>query len=1029
MDYSFDNGTSYQSGNSKSGLASGVYLVKVRTLASGCESGPVSVTVNGAPAVPSAPTASVVQPTCSLSTGTMTVTAPASGVEYSFDNGASYQAGSSKSGLVSGVYLVKVRLLASGCESGPVSVTLNGAPAVPSAPTASVVQPTCSLSTGTMTVTAPASGVEYSFDNGASYQSGSSKSGLASGVYLVKVRTLASGCESGPVSVTVNGAPDGPFTPTVDVVQPTCSLSTGTMTVTAPASGVEYSFDNGASYQSGSSKSGLASGVYLVKVRSLASGCESGPVSVTVNGAPAVPSAPTASVVQPTCSVPTGTITIITSQTGVDYSFDNGTSYQSGNSKSGLASGVYLVKVRTLASGCESGPVSVTVNGAPAVPSTPTVDVVQPNCLSLRGAITVLTPSENVWYSFNDGADFQESPVKTAILPGSMLTVVVKNKASGCLSVGLPVTVNARGNCPPVVGPNAGTVLLGSSLTGNLLADDHDPEGGRLRISQITVNGVTYTLSSGEPISITMPGIGTVTVNENGAFTFLPAPQFTGPVPAIEYVVRDDAGATAISALNLFVSRVDLQAIAPRYDCTSGNITLQTTGGDGTPVAWRAIGLTDWTTELTSIIPEGLRNDPKTIILYIRQSGYETTYAFDMVAACGDCSPGQGKPLRIKTPVLNCKESSVCLSTCGGDGSAIRYKIDNVSEWNTDACVMVGDDLVHRDPKVLFIRVQQSGQEQVFEYNLPLASAACSDSTRPWNQRIPVTPPPPSATVTIPGSPTGNTGQPMALLEPLYSCATGVITFRFQGGDGSTVEFMAVGITGWTTRTIHHVEEALRLEQPPVLIYARQGSSLVSYAFDLKGYCQKAPPPPSTTPAQPTPPASLTLLLPTYNCQTGALHVNIAGGDGSPVDVMAIGITGWTTRLDHVLDPAMRQSQESVILFARQQGVIISLPWIPAQACQSGSGRQTTTIRQLQARLKENPVIMDQATLSLTGYEVGKTVSILCHDSHGHFITMTRLDPLTESVDVSVKLGQMAGIYVISVIADGQQVQVKAVKP
>ncbi len=1029
--YSFDNGASYQSGNAKSGFASGVYRLKVRSAASGCESAPVSVTVNAAPEVPAAPTASMVQPTCLVSTGTITVSSPAAGVAYSFDNGASYQSGNAKNGLAAGVYQLKVRSLASGCESGPVSVTVNAAPEVPVKPTASVVQPTCLVSIGTITVSSPATGMVYSFDNGVSYQSGSAKSGLASGVYQLRVRSTASGCESGPVSVTVNAAPEVPANPTASVVQPTCLVSTGTITVSSPAAGVVYSFDNGVSYQSGSAKSGLASGVYQLRVRSAASGCESAPVSVTVNAAPEVPAAPTASVTHPNCTVQTGTITVSSPAAGVAYSFDNGASYQSGNAKSGFASGVYRLKVRSTASGCESAPVSVTVNAAPEVPAAPMASVVQPTCLTLTGIVEITPSLTNLWYSFNGGVDFQESPGKTAVLPGTKLTVLTKDKESGCLSAALSVTISDLANCPPVAHPNAGTVLLGSSLTGNLLADDHDPEGGRLRISQIVLNGSPYLLNSGEPVSLTIPGIGTLTIGENGAFSFLPAPKFTGPVPVIDYVVSDDAGATGMSTLGLFVTKMDLQVIAPVYDCISGELTIQITGGDGTSLEWHAVGLTDWTTNLSVTVPQELRNDPKTIPLHVRQSGYTATYAFDLVAACGDCSPGPNKPLRLKTPVLNCKESTVCVATCGGDGSAVHYKIDNLSEWSTEACVMAGDDLVHRDPKILFIRVRQGTQEQVFEYNLPLISAACPDSTRPWNQRIPVAPPPPSTTTIIPGSPTGNTGQPLALLEPLYSCATGVITFRYQGGDGQPAEFMAVGITGWTTQSIHHVEEALRLEQPPVLIYARQGSSLVSYLFDLKGYCQKATvplPPPATTGAQPASPVSLTLLPPLYDCQTGNLRFQIAGGDNSLVEFMAVGITGWTIRAEHILDAVIRESKETVRIFARQQGIVSSLLWNPAQACPFG-GRLAPTVSGLQVLLLDNPVLTDRATLRLTGLMASKTVTVLCYDSQGRFVSSTIQESVAEPVSISVKLGQMAGVYIISILVDGHQAQVKAVKP
>jgi hypothetical protein len=66
-------------------------------------------------------------------------------------------------------------------------------------------------------------------------------------------------------------------------------------------------------------------------------------VNVTINS----PSTPTAaSTTQPTCTVPTGTI-VFTTQSGVEYSVNNGTTYQASATFSGLATGIYTLKVRS----------------------------------------------------------------------------------------------------------------------------------------------------------------------------------------------------------------------------------------------------------------------------------------------------------------------------------------------------------------------------------------------------------------------------------------------------------------------------------------------------------------------------------------------------------------------------------------------------------------------------------------------------------------------------------------------------------
>ena len=161
----------------------------------------------------SAPTVVATQPTCT-STGSILVTSPSTGVSYSFNNGSSFQAIDSIGSLApttDTTYEVSVKDSASGCVSQDTAVALNEAPAAPGVPTAlATSQPTCIVPTGTITVTAPATGVTYSFNNGSTFQAADSSSGLASGTYQVSVDS--SGCISPPTSVLINPVPSATFT-------------------------------------------------------------------------------------------------------------------------------------------------------------------------------------------------------------------------------------------------------------------------------------------------------------------------------------------------------------------------------------------------------------------------------------------------------------------------------------------------------------------------------------------------------------------------------------------------------------------------------------------------------------------------------------------------------------------------------------------------------------------------------------------------------------------------------------------------
>lgn len=109
-----------------------------------------------------------------------------------------------------------------GCSgTATVPVSVSNCCAVP-APTASVTtQPSCSTPTATITVTAPLTGVTYSFDGGLTFQTSNVKSGLAANTnYQIVVRDNT-GCVSEPSLLTVN--PAGNLRATATSNSPICS--------------------------------------------------------------------------------------------------------------------------------------------------------------------------------------------------------------------------------------------------------------------------------------------------------------------------------------------------------------------------------------------------------------------------------------------------------------------------------------------------------------------------------------------------------------------------------------------------------------------------------------------------------------------------------------------------------------------------------------------------------------------------------------------------------------------------------------
>lgn len=70
----------------------------------------------------------------------------------------------------------------------------------------------------------------------------------------------------------------------------------------------------------------------------------------------------------------------------------------------------------------------------------------------------------------------------------------------------------------------------GVAINGNVLNND-DTKSGTLSVSSATFNGNPITIGS----PTVVPGVGTLTLNSNGSYTFIPDPAFTGTIPPITY--------------------------------------------------------------------------------------------------------------------------------------------------------------------------------------------------------------------------------------------------------------------------------------------------------------------------------------------------------------------------------------------------------------------------------------------------------------------------------------------------------------
>ena len=94
-------------------------------------------------------------------------------------------------------------------SSSSLPAQINSAPTIPPVPTATSVQPTCPIPSGTITISAPLGAYTYSI-NGVSYQISPLFSGVPPGNYTVYVQDNASGCISSNGPTVINALPTPP---------------------------------------------------------------------------------------------------------------------------------------------------------------------------------------------------------------------------------------------------------------------------------------------------------------------------------------------------------------------------------------------------------------------------------------------------------------------------------------------------------------------------------------------------------------------------------------------------------------------------------------------------------------------------------------------------------------------------------------------------------------------------------------------------------------------------------------------------
>jgi hypothetical protein len=566
LTYSID-GTNYQASNVFTGLGAGSYTFTTKD-ANGCTktatatiiapiqlslSAAVTSNYNGA------------QLSCNgTSDGAITVT-PTGGTglrEYSID-GTNYQTSNVFAGLGAGAYTITVKDQNSCSATASATITAPSTVAVSSVSKKSYngADLSCNgASDGEITITSNGGGVgPYTYAiafgfGGRPFQSSNVFSGLAAGTYNAYVKD-ANGCTSQRFGVTITAptamSATASVTSNYNGAQLNCPNSTdGAVTVTSSGGTGAYSYkwekNTGTWTQIGTTQSlsGLGGGTYRVTVSDANICSVTQEVEIIAPPATIIVSTTSKTYIggaNISCAgASDGEITVTaTGGTGtLEYSKDNGVTYQSSNVFTGLAAGTYTMVVKD-ANVCPSAPADVVLTAPSAVvinsyAANSKVNVGNPVTFTASVSGGVHKPSGSKYtYEWTTPAGGAVPSLTTETGSGTITSTFTITAASVADNGTYTLTVKDANNCT-VVSAGKQVIVYPSTLVVSLTGNDATGDGrdaNPLRTIQkandVAIAGNTIDVKAGQfdesPVlskALTVIGTNTSTLGSGRYFIY-----------------------------------------------------------------------------------------------------------------------------------------------------------------------------------------------------------------------------------------------------------------------------------------------------------------------------------------------------------------------------------------------------------------------------------------------------------------------------------------------------------------------------
>jgi len=613
--YSKDGGVTFSASNSFGNLVAGTYSFIVKDANACATTIAVSITE------PDQLTLSSTKTDILCYGATSTVTLSANGgtgaYQYSKDGGTTFSAGNTFSGLIAGNYSFIVK------DANACTTTIAVSITEPALLTLSSTKTDILCYGGTSTVTLSTGGgtgsYQYSKDGGVTFSSSDTFGNLVAGNYSFIVKDANACATTIVVSITE------PSLLTLSSSNTDILCYGGTSNVTLSAGGgtgaYQYSKDDGTTFQTTNTFSGLTAGNYFFIVKDANACATTIAVSITE------PSLLTLSSTKTDILCYGGTSNVTISAGGgtgtYQYSKDGGTTFQAANTFSGLTAGNY----------------SFIVKDANACATTIAISISEPALLTLsstktdilcNGGTSIVTLSAGggtgvYQFSKDGGATFQTTNTFSGLVAGTYSFIVKDtNNCTSTLSTNIsePIELTLSANKTSILcsGGTSKVTLIVAGGTGTYL---YSKDGvtfqaentfsgliaGNYRFTAKDVNACATTIAVSiiEPASLTLTssktdilckgGTSTVTLSEgggtgayqyskDGGATFQAANTFSGlSAGNYSFIIKDaNACATSIAISITEPSFLTLTSSKTDILCQGETSTVTLSAGGGTGV-------------------------------------------------------------------------------------------------------------------------------------------------------------------------------------------------------------------------------------------------------------------------------------------------------------------------------------------------------------------------------------------------------------------------------------------------------------